>query len=135
MRGCLLWGGIDLIKRGRAAGLNECLRNIQKVQKDYETAAVAALIKWGRETIDDSKDNFCPVKTGLTKGTGNITTEKDGNIVYVILFYNTPYAPYVHENPGAYHPIGESGFLLKPFYLHAPRLPVMLKENLSKVVR
>lgn len=123
-----------MMKRGKVAGLDACLKNVTKLQKKYETTAVAALIKWGRETIDDSKDNYCPIDTGLMKGTGNITTENEGNIVYVILFYNTPYAPIVHENPRAYHPIGESGFLLKPFYLHAPKLPGMLKDGLEKVV-
>lgn len=123
-----------MIKHGKAAGLDACIKNVNKLQKKYETEARATHIKWGRETINDSKDNYCPIATGLMKGTGNIATGFEGNIFYVVLFYNTPYAPTVHENPRAYHPIGESGFLLKPFYLHAPKLPLMLKDDLEKVV-
>jgi hypothetical protein len=116
-------------------GLDLCIRNVQKVQKDFETAAMAALIKWGRETIDDSKDNYCPVDTGLMKGTGNIVTEIEGTSHNVILYYNTDYAPIVHENPNAYHPIGESGFLLKPFNLRAQKLENDLKNGLGKVIK
>lgn len=123
-----------MMKRGKAAGLDACLKNVKKIQKDFEREARAAYIKWGRETIDDSKDNYAPTDTGLMKGTGNIETGFEGTIFYVILYYNTPYAPVVHENTGAYHPIGECGFLLKPFYLRAPKLPVMLKEGIAKVV-
>lgn len=118
-----------------ANGTDDCLRNLQRVQKDFEKEAMAALIKWGRETIDDSKNNYCPVDTGLMKGTGNIETEIDGNAHNIILFYNTDYAPVVHENPNAYHPIGESGFLLKPFNLRAPKLVNYLGNGLKKVIK
>ena len=116
-------------------GLDDCLRNLQKVQRDFETAAMAALIKWGRETIDDSKNNYCPVDTGLMKGTGNIATEIEGTSHNVILFYNTDYAPLVHENPNAHHPIGEYGFLLKPFNRRAPKLVTDLGSELKKVIK
>lgn len=124
-----------MMKRGKAAGLDSCLKNVKKLQTDYVRESYAAQVKWGRETIDDSKDNFCPIATGLMKGTGNIETGFEDNIFYVLLFYNTLYAPVVHENTGSFHPIGESGFLLKPFYLHAPKLPGMIKDGVGKVVK
>lgn len=123
------------MSKSGTTGLEECLKNFNKFKKDYEREAKASLIKWGRNTIDDSKENFCPIDTGLMKGTGNIETGNEGNIFYVLLFYNTPYAPTVHESTKPYHPIGESGFLLKPFYLHAPKLPDDIKTGLEKVVK
>lgn len=124
-----------MMKRGKAAGLDSCIKNVKKFQTDYVRETRAAQVKWGRETIDDSKDNYAPVDTGLMKGTGNIETGFEGNIFYVVLFYNTPYAPVVHESTSPFHPIGESGFLLKPFYIHAPKLPGMIKDGVEKVVR
>lgn len=116
-------------------GVEACLANLKRIQYEYEKGAMAALIKWGRETMDDSKNNFCPVDKGLMKGTGNITTEIEGSTHNVILFYNTPYAPIVHENPRPYHPIGEYGFLIKPFNSHAPKLVTDLKDAIEKVVK
>jgi hypothetical protein len=115
--------------------LEECLGNLKKVQNNFETEAMVSLVKWGRETINDSKDNYCPRDTGLLSGTGNIETEIDGNTHNVILFYNTPYAPIVHENPNAYHPLGEPGFLLKPFNQRTPKLLSELGKSLGKVFK
>lgn len=123
------------MSKGRVTGLEVCRSNLQKVQKSLEKEAVAALVKWGRETINDSKDNFCPVDQGLLKGTGNITTENEGNKHFVVLFYNTTYAVPVHENPRPYHPIGQSGFLRIPFNQRAPKLVTELKNGFGKVFK
>jgi len=119
--------------KSQVKGLEECRRNLKKLEKSFETAGVATLVKWGRGTIDDSKDNYCPTDTGLMKGTGNIATENEGNTHYVVLFYNTDYAPIVHEGR-AYHPIGESNFLRTPFNQRAPELISDMKYGLGKVV-
>lgn len=103
-------------------GLEVCRRNLGTIQKRWIDAGYKALEAWGRQTMDYSKGSFCPVDTGVMKATGNIQMDRNGERIEVILYYNTEYAPTVHENPRPYHPIGQYHFLLIPFNLRAPQL-------------
>jgi hypothetical protein len=114
-------------------GLEVCKRNIAKVQKKYAEQGAKALEAWGRDTINDSKDNYCPIDTGEMVGTGNLQMDRGATRIEVTLYYNTFYAPTVHGNPRPYHPIGQAGFLRIPFNNHAPQLLTTVAGYLKKV--
>jgi hypothetical protein len=119
---------------GQVTGLEVCLANVKKIKKAFEAEAENALKKWGSDTINESKNSFCPVDTGEMKATGDYKVVKEGSAIWVILYYNTDYAPTVHEKP-ARHPIGQSGFLRTPFNSRIPKLESELKTGLSKAVK
>ncbi len=114
-------------------GLEVCTRNIAKVKRKYAEQGARALEEWGRDTMNDSKDNYCPIDTGEMVGTGNIQMDRGASRIEVTLYYNTFYSPTVHENPNAYHPIGQAGFLRIPFNNHAPRLLTTVAGYLKQV--
>ncbi|MFA5452120.1 MAG: hypothetical protein WC248_00900 [Candidatus Methanomethylophilaceae archaeon] len=114
-------------------GLEVCERNIAKVKKKYAEQGAKALEAWGRDTINDSKDNYCPIDTGEMVGTGNLQMDRGATRIEVTLYYNTFYAATVHENPRPYHPIGQAGFLRIPFNNHAPQLLTTVAGYLKKV--
>lgn len=116
---------------GEVTGLNVCLKNVAKVKKQFEDGGAKALDEWGKKTMNKSKDSFCPVDTGEMKATGDTKLEKSGDHIEVTLYYNTDYAPTVHEKP-AYHPIGQSGFLRIPFNQGTGELQNDLQKELSK---
>lgn len=119
---------------GQVKGLDVCLRNLKKIHTSMEKNMGGALNEWGKGTMTESKDDFCPVDTGEMKGTGDSTLEKDGDRIWVILYYNTDYAPTVHEGT-AYHPIGESGFLIKPFNKNTPKLVKYLTTGMKEAIK
>lgn len=120
--------------KGQVTGLEVCLANVKKIEKAFEAEAEKALEKWGKNTINESKEGFCPVDIGVMKATGDSKIVREGSIIWVILYYNTDYAPIVHEKP-AYHLIGESGFLRKPFNSGVPKLTSELSTGLGKAVK
>jgi hypothetical protein len=122
-----------MVQTSGVTGLEVCKRNIKAVKKKYVEQGAKALEAWGRKTMDDSKNNYCPIDTGLMVGTGNIQMIRGANRIEVILYYNTDYAPTVHEKAGVYHPIGQAGFLRIPFNNHAPELLKTVAQYLKAV--
>ena len=114
-------------------GLEVCKRNIATLQKKYTEQGAKAMESWAKDTMTDSKNNYCPIDTGEMVGTGNIQVERGPNRVEAVLYYNTFYAPKVHEDPRPYHPIGQAGFLRIPFNNHAPKLLTFLSGYLKQV--
>lgn len=122
-----------MAKGGQVIGLEACLRNIDTVQKKFEDRGAKALEDWGKKTIDESKNDFCPVDSGVMRATGNIQMNRSGSRVEVILYYNTDYAPAVHEKP-AYHVIGQSGFLRIPFTKNSGLLDKMISSAIGGIL-
>lgn len=122
------------MSRGQVTGLEGCLANVKKIEKAFAEEGAAILKKWGDKTITESKDDFCPIDTGEMKATGDFKLEKEGAIIWVVLYYNTYYASIVHEKP-AYHPIGQIGFLRIPFNKGIPILAKDIQNGLGKVIK
>lgn len=122
------------MSNGQVTGLEVCLANVRKIEKAFEAEGKKALDKWGGDTINESKDNFCPVDSGEMKATGGHKVTKEGSTLWVTLYYNTDYAPTVHEKPAS-HPIGQSGFLRVPFNQRVPKLATDLIEGIGKAVK
>jgi hypothetical protein len=120
--------------KGQVTGLEVCLANVRKIEKAFEAEAEKALDKWGGNTMDKSKDSFCPINTGVMEATGDYKVVKEGSTIWVILYYNTDYAPTVHEKP-ANHPIGQSGFLRIPFNTGVQKLSSDLQTGLGQAVK
>jgi hypothetical protein len=118
---------------GQVTGLEVCLANVRKIEKAFADEAEKTLKKWGGDIIDKSED-MCPVDTGEMKATGDHKIEKEGSKIWVILYYNTDYAPTVHEKP-ANHKVGQSGFLRIPFNSGVPKLASELAAGLGKAVK
>jgi hypothetical protein len=115
-------------------GAGLCVANLFITQKRIEEAGKKAVREWGAGTIKISKDDYCPRDTGLLVGTGDSRDHKNTPTeFYVRLSYSTPYAPYVHEIPKYYHPIGQYKFLSTPFNLRSSLL-VKMVENAMRVV-
>src|SRR5665647_39904 len=112
-----------------------CIANLIILQHRMEEVAQNAVVKWGTDTINVSKDDYCPVDTGLMKGTGDSRVFKDTlTEFYVRLSYSTPYAPYVHEISRYYHPIGQWKFLSTPFNQRSFMLTVMVENAMRSVL-
>jgi hypothetical protein len=118
--------------KGQVTGLEVCLANVKKIEKAFESEAEKVLEKWGSETIQKSKD-ISPIDTGEMVATADHKIVKEGSKIWVILYYNTDYAPTVHEKP-AHHKIGQSGFLRVPFNSGIPKLSSDLVTGLGKAV-
>lgn len=119
--------------KGQVTGLEVCLANVKKIEKAFEQEAEKALKKWGENTINKSKD-ICPIDSGEMVATADSRIVKEGSAIWVILSYNTDYAPTVHEKP-ANHKIGQSGFLRIPFNSNIPKLSSDLVTGLGKAVK
>lgn len=110
-----------------------CVANLKSIQTRIEDVAKKAVAKWGTDTINISKDTYCPVDTGLLKGTGDSRVFKDTSTEFFVrLSYSTPYAPYVHEIP-AHHPIGQWKFLTTPFNQRSFMLKVVVENAMRSV--
>jgi hypothetical protein len=116
-------------------GAGLCVANLFIVQKRIEEAGKKAVREWGAETIKISKEDYCPRDTGLLVGTGDCRDHKNTSTeFYVRLSYSTPYAPYVHEIPKYYHPIGQYKFLSTPFNLRSALLIKTIESAMKGVL-
>lgn len=112
-----------------------CVAKLMIIKKSFEEAGKAAVKQWGTETINVSKDDYCPIDTGLLRGTGESRVFKDTPTeFYVRLSYSTPYAPYVHEIPKYYHPIGQWKFLSTPFNMRSALFMKMVESDLRRAL-
>lgn len=112
-----------------------CVAKLLITQKRLEEAGKKAVKQWGTDTINISKDDYCPVDTGLLKGTGESRVFKDTlTEFYVRLSYSTPYAPYVHEIPKYYHPIGQWKFLSTPFNMRSALFIKTVESSMRSVL-
>jgi hypothetical protein len=112
-----------------------CVANLLINQKRITDAGRKAVEKWGNDTIKISKEDYCPIDTGLLKGTGESRIHKNTlTEFYVRLSYSTPYAPYVHEIPAYYHPIGQYKFLSTPFNIRSKLLVEMIENAMRAVL-
>jgi len=111
-----------------------CAAKLLLIHRAFEEAGKKAVKQWGTDTINVSKDDYCPVDTGLLKGTGDSRVFKDTPTEFFVrLSYSTPYAPYVHEIP-AHHPIGQWKFLATPFNFRSTLLIKMVEESMRSVI-
>lgn len=110
-----------------------CVAKLMIIKKRFEEAGKTAVKTWGTDTINVSKDDYCPIDTGLLRGTGDSRVFKDTPTeFYVRLSYSTPYAPYVHEIPKYYHPIGQWKFLSTPFNMRSALFMKMVEADLRR---
>lgn len=125
-----------------------------KLGNDAPAAAGEALYKFGAYVMHDSRQNYVPVDTGRLRGSGHVEQPvRRGTAVSVVFGYGGAAAPYalaVHENPrsGKTRGISPSGYPYRhwarvgqwkyleiPLQRHARRLPAILAQSLSKMVR
>lgn len=79
-----------------------------------------------------SKEEFVPVDTGLLRSTGRVELMQQGRKWFVVLSYGGPadyYAWYVHENPYAFHPVGQWKYLEQPIREAEPGMAERLAER------
>lgn len=112
-----------------------CVAKLSLIHRAFEEAGKKAVKQWGTDTINVSKNDYCPVDTGLLKGTGDSRVFKDTPTEFFVrLSYSTPYAPYVHEIPTYHHPIGQWKFLTTPFNLRSALLIKTVEDSLRSVI-
>jgi hypothetical protein len=92
--------------------------------------------KWADEVMEESREHYVPIDTGLLKSTGIVTELKNTDDECTIrLSYGGParYAAAVHERQ-AHHPHGTWKYLSTPFNNHTLTLIYDIEDALRVVV-
>lgn len=93
----------------KVTGEETVLRNLKLALKAFESKGEDALRDLGNKIMRESKNQAPLDKSTLIKSTGN---EKTGKLRRTI-FYNTPYAPRLHEHPEYKFQRGRKGKFLE----------------------
>jgi hypothetical protein len=104
-------------------GMKELREAMQSRLLAYPKKVKAALVLEAEIIMTDSKQNYCPVKDGILKGSGHV--EVDENRVSVTLAYGGAagaYAARQHEELDYHHTVGEAKYLEKPLMAAMPTL-------------
>lgn len=106
------------------SGLNEVLRNFDKIKKDSERKRKQAFIRIGAIVKADSVKNT-PVDTGNLRSSAFIKAAKDK----VSIGYTAAYAFVVHEDLEAHHEVGEAKYLERAVTRNKPRILQELADS------
>lgn len=106
-------------------GVAGMVSTLQKIAAKFPDRVAAAMYTEGQVEMTESKRR-CPVDTrpnasypytkaphpGQLRASGFVhDPERRGRQLTVTLSYGTDYAVYVHENPDAFHPVGQWKYL------------------------
>lgn len=106
-------------------GVPGMIATLRKIQAKFPDRVAAAMYAEGQIEMTESKRR-CPVDTrpnvyypytkaphpGQLRASGRAhEPERRGREITVTLSYATDYAVYVHENPDAFHPVGQWKYL------------------------
>lgn len=97
----------------KISGFKELYKNLGLLEDEIQTAAFKGMRKLANNILAESQ-KIVPVDTGTLKESGNVSSDKNTNIVTIS--YNTPYARKQHEDNTLNHPKGgEAKYLERPF--------------------
>lgn len=115
-------------------------------------AAAGSMYRSAEKIMTDSKENYVPVDTGALRASGHVQLpEIIGDSVKVELGFGGPagsgnhggetnvedvgYAIYVHEDPDAYHPVGQWKYLEVPVRNAEKAILDDLNEDLDEAMK
>lgn len=101
--------------------------NTQQKGTNVRKAVIQRMNLIAEEIMRDSKDNYCPHKTGHLKATGQVI-KAEPSMPTAIMYYYASYAVYVHEINKQYHKGKTWKYLEKPFRARQPRILDELAE-------
>lgn len=120
-------------------GSNECIIKLGYIEQQFKESGSKIVLDWAKETMEESKNSFCPVDKGLLKSTGAVNVTKNTLTEYkVTLQYGGSgcnYAVKVHETPLSYRNGKTWKFLSTPFDRRAPILQSRLQAEIGKVLK
>jgi hypothetical protein len=109
-------------------GLRGVQRNLHSAISGISGRTMRGVVKAAVELQRESMQQV-PVDFGTLKNSCVVTSEMiNGNPVAAVA-YQTEYAPYVHENMEAAHPVGNAKFLERPAMENAQRLVEIIRED------
>lgn len=95
-------------------GINEVLRNLDKLEQNVRRGALRGMNQWSDETMTLAKERT-PVDTGTLRASGYVTTPQDnGSSIEQELGFGGAAADYAlvqHERLDFNHPTGQAKFL------------------------
>lgn len=101
-------------------GAGQVIRNMERVAKQFPDDVAAAMYQEAQPEVTEMKRR-CPVDvTEDAPHPGNLRNsihvekpQRKGNVISVTFATGkqAPYAPHVHENPDAFHAVGEWKFM------------------------
>jgi len=101
-----------------------CIANLITKAALIDNTSRYIITKWAKETKKVSQEQYCPVDTGATKNSYELTTEKNTLtefFVRITVGKDLDYPNYVHEIPYS-HVHGQWKFLSTPFNNRSPSL-------------
>lgn len=96
--------GLDVLAQSQSAGDN------------YRRRVQAAIVAEAEAIMADAKEHYVPVDTGALRASGHVVLPV-GDELMVTMAFGGPaasYAPIVHEDPTAHHPVGQWKYLETP---------------------
>jgi len=116
-------------------GDKELIRKLKALGPKALSVAATSLYQSAEEIMTDSKENYVPVLTGALRSSGKVLPPAmEGNQVTVVLGYGDEavnYAVHVHENPDAYHPVGQWKYLSVPAERAIKSIREALKDDIE----
>ncbi len=127
-------------------GLSELMAKSAHAQEVIMKSLAKGVYREGELVMSRSKDEFVPVDLGALKSTGHVEEPViTGTTVTVEMGYGGPsgvatadgkdyvgYALYVHEDEGAHHEVGSSGYLEKPAMEESSHMPDRVKSVIAQ---
>ena len=104
--------------KGEITGGDQMIRTILKIAERFPDRVAAAIYQEAQIEMTEAKRRT-PVDItpnaphpGQLRASGHVQRpERQGRHISVVLAFGTDYAIYVHENPDAFHPVGQWKFL------------------------
>lgn len=118
----------------RITGIPGTVRAIKRVPKEHRKKLKKGMHEAGQFLKDRSRE-LVPVDTGNLYRSAYFRVRERTHDVRLEVGYSkngqAPYAIYVHEDPDAFHPIGEYKFLEKPARQYAVHLRWLIFKRLK----
>ena len=98
----------------KVTGINRAKGLLRLLQKESPKKLERGLLKAGKFLLKESK-KVTPLDTGFLRASGKVVVNTSDKFrPELTVEYTAPYAVYVHENPDAFHPVGDYKYLERP---------------------
>lgn len=111
-------------------GTREVTRNLRQAAKNMpDLLEAAAFLEFQVEQKEVERRT--PVDTGNLQDSFEVVTEWVGRSLFVHIITDVEYAPIVHEDMDAFHPVGQAKFLESVLDESAPYMARRIAERMS----
>lgn len=98
-------------------------------ESDYGISPKGQLVALGQAILGRATE-LCPIETGRLRASGEMLVYED----YIIIYFDCPYATYVHEDLNKHHIIGQAKFLEQAMQEMLPKNKVWVEHHGESIV-